>query len=228
MWTTRNLPSAQNAICQNNLCVTKSDRPFKLESLHSPICKCLPHLTTKPNPTLAIDRRQFYCLFCVRACDVSQITLTNTKKTNSHQIHTKFTHFVQHKKMYSLQPRDSVLCLQGRVFSFIKDAVVSLNRDFERRITEWKGRTTMMTAMIERAEERNRTCSFGLSFAAAQTSFFSSTRVGSSDIYPTLYVVSPWCNMLSSVLFGPRRTALALPWTRYRVGPLSENPTLVL
>ena len=33
---------------------------------------------------------------------------------------------------------------------------------------------------------------------------------------------------LDSVLFGPWRTGLALPLTRYRVGPLSENNTLVL
>ena len=44
-------------------------------------------------------------------------------------------------------------------------------------------------------------------------------RVGFTDIHPTLYVVSPWWNRSDSVLFGPRRTGLALPWTRYRVGP---------
>ena len=37
--------------------------------------------------------------------------------------------------------------------------------------------------------------------------------VGFSDSHPTLYVVSPWCNRLGYVLFGPRRTGLALPWT---------------
>ena len=55
-----------------------------------------------------------------------------------------------------------------------------------------------------------------------------SMRVGFSDSGPTLYLVSPWWNRLYSVLFGPWRTGLALPWTRYRVGTMSDNPTLVL
>ena len=38
-------------------------------------------------------------------------------------------------------------------------------------------------------------------------------RVGFSDIHPTLYVISPWLGQLGSVLFGPWRTGLALPWT---------------
>ena len=37
-----------------------------------------------------------------------------------------------------------------------------------------------------------------------------------------------WWNRLDSVLFAPWRTGLALPWATYRLGPLSENPTLVL
>ena len=60
-----------------------------------------------------------------------------------------------------------------------------------------------------------------------QTSLLKSTRVGLLDIHPTLYVVSSWWNRLDYVLFGPWRTGLALPWTRSRDGPLSENPTLV-
>ena len=47
-----------------------------------------------------------------------------------------------------------------------------------------------------------------------QTSFFLNMAVEFSDSHPTLYVVS----RLGSVLFGPRRTGLALPWTTYRAG----------
>ena len=51
--------------------------------------------------------------------------------------------------------------------------------------------------------------------------------VGFSDSPPTLYLVSPWLNRLRYVLFGPRRTVLALPWTTYRVGWLSKNATVM-
>ena len=49
-----------------------------------------------------------------------------------------------------------------------------------------------------------------------------------SDSHPTLYVDSPWWNRLGSVLFGPQRTGLALPWTTYRDGWLSENAARLL
>ena len=52
--------------------------------------------------------------------------------------------------------------------------------------------------------------------------------VAHSDSHPTLYVVSPWWNRLGSVLFRPWRTSLALPWTTYRVGVLSEYATLMV
>ena len=41
-------------------------------------------------------------------------------------------------------------------------------------------------------------------------------------------MVSPWWNRLDSELFDPRRTGLALPWTTYRVGRLSEYATIML
>ena len=61
-----------------------------------------------------------------------------------------------------------------------------------------------------------------------QSSLLKSMQVGFSDTNPNLYVVSPWWNRLDSVLFGPLRTGLALFWTRYKVGLVSEKPTLVL
>ena len=58
-----------------------------------------------------------------------------------------------------------------------------------------------------------------------QPEFLALTRV---RFTPTLYEVSPWWDRFNSELFGPWRTGLALPWTIYRVEPLSVNPTLAL
>ena len=44
----------------------------------------------------------------------------------------------------------------------------------------------------------------------------------------TLYGVSPWWSRLGSVVFGPQITCLALPWTTYRVGRLSEYAIVML
>ena len=67
-----------------------------------------------------------------------------------------------------------------------------------------------------------------VSTLTAARSDILSIPVAFSDNHPTLYVVSPWWNRLGSVLFGPWRTGLDLPWTTYRVRWLSENATVML
>ena len=129
-------------------------------------------------------------------------------------------HTLVQTNRYSLHPTHCCFCCRGRRCS------CCMGMDFLR------------STQIERegeAEREGGAAAGGVEWSwnvrlslAVQSSLLYITRVGFSDIHPTLYVVSPWWNRLDSVLFGPRRTGLAHPWTRYRVGPLSENPTLVL
>ena len=64
--------------------------------------------------------------------------------------------------------------------------------------------------------------------ACYQRSILRTMSVAYSDSHPTLYVVSPWWNRSGSMLFDQQRTGLALPWTTYRVGGLSECDTLMV
>ena len=64
-------------------------------------------------------------------------------------------------------------------------------------------------------------------FPPEQRSIVRVMTVAYSASHPTLYLVSPWWNRLGSVLFGPCRTGVAFPWTRYRVGGLSEYATVM-
>ena len=64
--------------------------------------------------------------------------------------------------------------------------------------------------------------------SSKQTYNMTRVRVRSQDSHPALYVVSDRWNRLGSVLSGPGRTGLALPWTTYRAGGLSWDLTLTL
>ena len=59
-------------------------------------------------------------------------------------------------------------------------------------------------------------CFGALKWGLEQTPNMTSVRVRSSDSHSNLYVVSPWCNRLGSVLFGPLKTGMPLHWTTYR------------